>query len=351
MIPLKIGSRQIGPGYPCYLIAELSANHGQRLEVAMDLIRAAKKSGADAVKLQTYLPDTMTLDSDRPEFLIGEGTLWSGQKLYDLYREAYTPWEWHAPLMDLANHLDMELFSTPFDDTSVTFLESLGVPAYKIASFELIDLPLIRRVAATGKPLIMSTGMAIEAEIQEAVDTARDAAASQIALLKCNSAYPASLEEMNLRSMPALSERHNVVVGLSDHTLGTLATTTAIALGASLIEKHFTLCREDGGPDAAFSLEPEEFSIMVKAVRDTEAALGSVRFGPTERERPSTAFRRSLFAVADIRKGEPFTPLNVRCIRPSYGLHPRYLQEILGGIAAIDISRGTPLAWDLVSKG
>jgi len=350
MIPIEIGSRQIGPGYPCYLIAELSANHGQRLEVAMDLIRAAKEAGADAVKLQTYRPDTMTLDSNRPEFLIGEGTQWSGRKLYDLYSEAFTPWEWHAPLKDLANQLEMDLFSTPFDDTAVEFLESLGVPAYKIASFELVDLPLIRLVAATGKPIIMSTGMATEMEIQEAIVTARSAGASQIALLKCNSAYPASLEEMNLRSMPALSERHNVVVGLSDHTLDPLVTTTAIALGASLIEKHFTLRRKDGGPDAAFSLEPAEFSHMVKAVRDTEAALGTIHFGPTERERPSTAFRRSLFAVADIRKGETFTHLNVRCIRPSYGLHPRYLQDILGGTATMDILRGTPLAWDLISK-
>lgn len=346
---VAIGDREIGPGRPVYVIAELSANHGHDLATARAIVDAAAAAGADAVKLQTYTADTMTIDSDAPPFRIGEGTLWAGRNLYELYEEATTPWAWHAELQAQAAELGLDLFSTPFDATAVDFLADLGTPAMKIASFELVDLELIRAAAATGQPLIISTGMATEAEIDEAVTTAVGAGAAGIVLLRCNSSYPAPVAEMDLRTIPAMAERWGVPVGFSDHTLGTTAATVAVSLGACVIEKHLTLRRADGGPDAAFSLEPEEFASMVAAVREAEASLGGVRFGPSEHERHSLAFRRSLFVVADVAAGERLTRENVRAIRPGDGLAPRHLDEVLGRAAGRAIERGTPLVWDLLA--
>lgn len=345
---IVIGGRQIGDGTPVYVIAEMSANHNQRFEEAVKIIEAAKAAGADAVKLQTYTPDTMTIACDAPPFRV-KGTLWEGRNLYDLYGEAYTPWEWQPKLKAVANDLGLDLFSTPFDATAVAFLEDMDVPAYKIASFELVDLPLIRRAAATGKPLIMSTGMATLAEIDEAVRAAREAGARDLVVLKCNSAYPAPPGEMNLRTIPHLAEAFDVVAGLSDHTLELAVPIAAVAAGARVIEKHFTLSRNTPGPDSAFSLEPAEFRAMVDAVRIAEHALGEVRYGVTEREAPSRAFRRSLFVVKDMKAGEVFTEETVRCIRPADGLHPRHLGEVLGRRASRDVVRGTPLMWPLVA--
>jgi N-acetylneuraminate synthase len=334
---------------PCYIVAELSGNHGQDFDRAVQTIHAAKEAGADAVKLQTYTPDTMTLNSPQEWFRISGGTLWDGRTLYDLYGEASTPWEWQPKLKALANSLGLDLFSTAFDPTSVDFLESIGVPLHKVASAELIDIPLIRRLARTGKPLILSTGMATLAEIEEALTAVRENGAAQIALLKCTSAYPAPPEEMNLRTIPHLSEAFGVPVGLSDHTLGIAVAVASVALEACIIEKHFTLSRAAGGPDSAFSLEPCEFKKMVDAIRMAERALGSVRYGVTERQANSRLFRRSLFAVCDIRAGETFTSTNIRSIRPALGLHPRHFVEVLGKVAASDMQRGTPLTWAHVS--
>lgn len=346
---LRIGDRTVGRGSPILLVAELSANHQGSLERTIALVHAARRAGADAVKLQTYTADTLTLDSDSPSFRPGADSLWAGRTLYDLYREAEMPWEWQPRLKEISEQLGLIFFSTAFDLTALAFLEKLGVPAHKIASFELVDLPLVRAAAATGKPLILSTGMGTRQEIAEAVDAARSGGGREIALLKCTSAYPASPEDMNLRTIVHLRDAFNLPVGVSDHTLGIAVPVAAAALGASIIEKHFTLSRADGGPDAAFSLEPDEFEAMVAAVRTTEAALGEVRYGPVAHERESLRFRRSLFVVADVRQGEPFTPANVRSIRPNDGLHPRHLAEVLGRRAARDICRGTPLSWDLVS--
>ena len=345
---LEIAGRTIGRGHPVYVIAEMSGNHNQQYDRAVEIVRAAKKAGADAVKLQTYTPDTITIDCDRDCFRIGEGSLWEGQFLYGLYGQAYTPWEWQPKLKDLADEIGIDLFSTPFDPTAVDFLEEMGVPAHKVASFELVDLPLLRKIAATGKPVIMSTGMATLAEIDEAVRTIRQAGGRQLALLKCNSAYPAPPEEMNLRTIPHLSEAFGLEVGLSDHTLDNAVAIASVAMGACIIEKHFTLARADGGPDCDFSLEPAELTSLIKAVRVTEAALGRVHYGVTEKEADSRAFRRSLFVVADVKAGEPFTSENVRSIRPAAGLHTRYLEQVLGRPASRDIRRGTPLGWGLV---
>lgn len=347
---IAIRSRRIGEGHPAYLVAEISANHHQRLDDAIALIHAAKAAGADAVKLQTYTPDTLTIRSDNEPFRI-RGTLWENRNLYDLYAEAYTPWEWHSDLFRTAREAEIEIFSSPFDASAVDLLEELDAPAYKIASFELVDLELIRCAARTGKPIILSTGMATLAEIEEAVAAAREAGAREIALLKCNSAYPAPPELMNLRTIPHMAQAFQVPVGLSDHTLGTTVAVAAVALGASLIEKHFTLSRQTPGPDSAFSLEPDEFAEMARNVRTTEAALGEVRYQPTEPEHASRVFRRSLFAVEDIRAGETLTRANIRCIRPGYGLPPRNLPHVLGMHAATNIPRGTPLSWDLLRKG
>ncbi len=342
-----IADAEIG-GERTYIIAELSANHGGTVDHAFKVIRAMKDAGADAVKLQTYTPDTMTIDCDRPEFRVGNGTLWEGRMLYDLYQEAHTPWEWHADLFKLANELGMDCFSTPFDRTAVDFLEELDPPCYKVASFELVDLPLIEYIASKGRPIIMSTGMGSLAEISDAVEIIKSAGVP-LALLKCTSAYPSLPESMNLRTIPHLAEAFGVPTGLSDHTLGTAVPVAAVALGACIIEKHFTLSRRDLGPDSAFSLEPHEFKAMVDAVRIAEAAVGCVNYLITEKELASRVFRRSLFVTADIRQGEALTNENIRSIRPGNGLPPKFLPNVIGRHAAKDLAMGTPLSWDAIS--
>jgi pseudaminic acid synthase len=345
---LKIANRIVGAGCPVYVIAELSANHRQDFSQAVRLIEEAKQAGADAIKLQTYTADTITIRSDRDLFRVGGGTLWDGRTLHDLYSEAYTPWEWQPRLQQVAKDLGLDLFSTPFDSTAVDFLEEMDVPAYKVASFELVDIPLIQKIARTGKPMIMSTGMATVGEVDEAVVAARGVGAVEIALLKCTSAYPALPDEMNLRTIPELSRRFGAPAGLSDHTMGVAVPVAAVALGACIIEKHLTLSRSEPGPDSAFSLEPHEFKAMVEAVRIAEKALGKVHFGCSPKEASSRVFRRSLFVVKDVKRGELFSENNVRSIRPGHGLHTRHLPEVLGKHASRDIERGTPLQWDLV---
>lgn len=345
---IDIGGRRVGPGQAAYVVAELSANHNQSLDRAVDTVRAAGAAGADAIKLQTYTADTLTIDCDAEWFRV-RGTLWNGRTLYDLYSEAFTPWEWHPRLRDVAHEEGLDFFSTPFDESAVDFLEDLGVVAHKVASFELVDLPLLRLVAATGKPLIVSTGMATLAEIEEAVQSVRGAGGERLALLKCTSAYPSSPGAMNLRTIPHLSDAFGVPVGLSDHSMEVAVPAVAVALGACIVEKHLTLSRADGGPDSAFSLEPHEFRAMVDAVRAAEQGMGEVRYGTGPLEEGSRSFRRSLFVVRDVRAGEPFTAQSVRSIRPGHGLHTRHLGEVLGRAAARDIERGTPLAWDLVA--
>jgi N-acetylneuraminate synthase len=344
---LEIDGRRIGPGHPTFVIAELSGNHGHDLDRTRRLVVAAKEAGADAVKLQTYTADTLTLRSDLPHFRL-QGTVWQGRTLHDLYAEACTPWDWHAELMALAHSLGMVCFSTPFDPTAVAFLETLDVPAYKVASFEIVDLPLIQCMAQTGKPLILSTGMATLAEVDAAVTAARQAGCRQLALLKCCSAYPAPAEAMHLRTIPHLAASFAAVSGLSDHTLDLAVPVAAVTLGAAIVEKHLTLSRQEPGPDAAFSLEPDEFRSMVQAVRTAEAALGSIHYGVDPHEAASLVFRRSLFAVADIRAGEALTSANVRSIRPGNGLPPRHLPAVLGRLARQDIPAGTPLDWSLL---
>ena len=347
---IEIGPRRVRPGNPVYCIAELSANHNHDFSQAVRIIQAAREAGADAVKLQTYTADTMTIQSDKTWFRISGGTLWDGKTFHDLYREAFTPWDWQPKLMQVAKEMGIDLFSSAFDESAVDFLEQMNVPAHKVASFELVDIGLIRKMASTRKPLIMSTGMASEDEIAEAVSVTREAGASQIALLKCTSAYPAPPEEANLLTIPELGRSFDCPVGLSDHTMGVAVPVAAVALGACIIEKHLCLRRSDGGPDAAFSLEPNEFKAMVDAVRTAEKALGSVQFSSGPREANSRRFRRSLFVVKDIRKGSFFTKENVRSIRPADGLHPRYLNEVLAKRAACDVEQGTPLNWTLVDR-
>lgn len=344
---MQIAGRPIGPGHPVYVIAELSANHGGDLERARELVRIAKDVGADAVKLQTYTADTLTIASDRECFRLDD-TLWEGRTLHELYSEAFMPWEWQPELKALADRLGLDLFSSPFDASAVAFLEDMDVPAYKIASFENVDLPLLRTVAITGKPVIMSTGMATLAEVDEAVRTLREGGTGALALLRCVSAYPACPASMHLRTIPHLAKTFDVVAGLSDHTLDATVPVAAVTLGASIIEKHMTLSRDEEGPDSAFSLEPEEFRGMVEAVRTAEQALGNVRYGPTESEERSRVFRRSLFVVADMAAGERFTRDNVRSIRPGHGLHTRHLDDVLGRKAVKRIERGTPLSWELI---
>jgi len=348
---LEINGRRIGQKEPVYIVAEISANHNHDFNQAVGLVKAAKEAGADAVKLQTYTPDTLTINSDKEYFRVGGGTLWDGRNLHDLYGEAYTPWEWQPKLKKIANDLGLDLFSTPFDHTAVDFLEEMDVQAYKIASFELVDIPLIQRIARTGKPIIMSTGMATLEEIEQAVKAIHEAGGTQLALLKCTSAYPAAPEEMNLRTIPDLETRFAVPVGLSDHTLGIAVAVAAVALGACIVEKHFTLSRSIPGPDSAFSLEPHEFQAMVDAVRTAEKALGRVHYGISQEEAKSRVFRRSLFVVEDIKADDVFTEDNVRSIRPGHGLAPKYLPEVLGRRAACDLLRGTPLKWEHVATG
>jgi pseudaminic acid synthase len=344
---LEINGRKVGSGYPIYIIAEISANHNQDFDQSVRMLYAAKEASADAVKLQTYTPDTLTINSDREFFRIGGGTLWDGRTLHDLYSEAYMPWEWQPRLKAIAEKIGIDLFSTGYDSSAVDFLEEMGVPVHKVASFENVDIPLIEKMARTGKPLIISTGMATLGEIEEAVQAARNAGATQIALLKCSSAYPAPPEEMNLRTIPHLAEAFGVPVGLSDHTLGIPVPVAGVALGACIIEKHFTLSRGIEGPDSAFSLEPYEFKVMVEAVRTVEKALGRVRYQATQSETPSRIFRRSLFVVKDMKAGEVFTHENVRSIRPGYGLPPKYLLDVLGRRASRDIAQGAPVEWSL----
>jgi len=346
--PFSINGRAIGPGHSVYVIAEMSANHGQDEAVAVRLVHAAHDAGADALKLQTYTPDTITIRSEAPAFRAGKDSLWAGTTLYDLYQGAYTPWEWQPRLKRLAESLGLDCFSSPFDPTAVDFLETMNVPAYKVASFELVDLPLIRHIAATGKPMILSTGMASEDEIDEAVTVARDAGAQEIALLKCTSAYPSPPEAVNLQAIPAMIDRWGLPVGLSDHTQGEVVPIGAVALGACIVEKHLTLSRDDATPDAPFSLDAAGFKAMVEAVRVAERAVGQPRLEPTPAEAESRRFRRSLFVVEDMAAGEAFTADNVRSIRPADGMHTRHYEAVLGRRAARPISRGTPLRWDLV---
>jgi pseudaminic acid synthase len=327
-----------------FIIAELSANHGHKIEIAIETIRAAKRAGADAIKLQTTKPNIITIDCDNQYFTdVLKGTIWEGQKLYDLYKETYTPWEWHGELFRVAKEEGLVCFSTPFDKSAVDFLEQFNPPAYKIASFEIQDIPLIEYTASKGRPMIMSTGIAELEDIELAIKTCRDAGNNDITLLKCTSSYPAPIEEANLATIPDLKERFDVEVGLSDHTLGIVAPVVAVTLGARVIEKHFILDKSIGGPDASFSLDEKEFTEMVAAVRDAESAVGEVNYELTEKVKASRKFARSLFVVKDIKAGEKFTEENVRSIRPGYGLHPKYLKEVIGKTCNKKISKGTPL--------
>lgn len=349
---LKFGSRAIGPQLPPLIIAEMSGNHNQSLERALALVDAAADAGAHAIKLQTYTPDTMTLNLDAPGFRIEDpDSLWHGRTLYDLYREAHTPWEWHAPIFARARERGIECLSTPFDDTAVEFLEQFDPPAYKIASFEITDLPLIERVAQTGRTMIVSTGMASVDEIADAVKTARSHGCKDIVLLKCTSTYPASPQDSNVVTVADMRERFGAETGLSDHTLGIGAAVAAVALGAVLVEKHFTLARADGGVDSVFSMEPGELRSLVAETHRAWLARGSVQYGAGPSEQKSLAYRRSLYVSRDIRRGEIFTRENVRIVRPGYGLAPRHFSEVLGKAAAADIRRGTAVTWDVVAGG
>lgn len=332
------------------IIAEISGNHNGDFDNAVKLIKAAAKAGVDAVKLQTYTADTMTINCDNEYFQIKQGTLWDGRTLYDLYNEAYTPWEWQPKLKKIAEEEGLICFSSPFDKTAVDFLEDMDVPAYKVASFEITDIPLIEYIASKGKPVILATGIATLTNVEEAVNACRRMDNNQIAILKCTSAYPAPFEDINLKTIPNLAETFNVVAGLSDHTMGISVPIAAVALGAKIVEKHFTLCRTDGGPDAAFSLEPEELKAMVKSIRETEKALGKVSYDLTPRMKNSREFSRSLFVVKDIKKGEIFTSENVRSIRPGFGISTKYITNIIGRKANKDILKGTPLNWNLIQN-
>jgi pseudaminic acid synthase len=330
-----------------FIIAELSANHGQKIEIAIETIRAAKRAGADAIKLQTYTAETMTIDCNNKYFKdVLKGSIWEGRTLYDLYKEAYTPWEWHEQLFSVAKEEGLLCFSTPFDKTAVDFLEQFNPPIYKIASFEIQDIPLIEYTASKGRPMILSTGIAEIEDIELAVRTCRKAGNNDITLLKCTSSYPAPIEEANLATIPDLKQRFGVEVGLSDHTLGIVAPVVAVTLGARVIEKHFILEKSIGGPDGSFSLDEKEFSEMVKAVRQAEKAVGTVSYALTEKIKESRKFARSLFVVKDIKAGEPFTEENLRSIRPGYGLHPKYLKEVIGKVAKENLEKGTPFKFE-----
>ncbi|MEO8390206.1 pseudaminic acid synthase [Polaromonas sp.] len=347
---MQISNRPIDADHRPYLIAEMSGNHNQSLDRALAIVDAAANSGADAIKLQTYTAATMTLNVRMPGFLIEDPkSPWAGRQLYELYDEAHTPWDWHKPIMDRAASHGLHCFSSPFDETAVDFLESLHVPAYKIASFEVTDLRLIRKVASTGKPMIISTGMATAAEIDGAVRAAREAGAQDLVLLKCTSTYPASPGNTNISTIPHLRQLFSCEVGLSDHTMGCGVAVAATALGASVIEKHFTLTRADGGVDSAFSMEPAEFLLLRAETERAWQALGSVSYGPTAAEKPSLAFRRSLYVCADARAGDVLSPSNVRCVRPGFGLEPHHMDTVLGMRLRCDVVAGTPLSWDLLT--
>lgn len=347
MQPMRIADRDIAPGGRTYVIAEVSANHNQSFERALAIVRAAKTAGADAVKFQTYTANTITIDCDKPYFRL-EGTLWNGMTLHSLYQQAYTPWEWFAGLKEAVESLGMDFLSSPFDSTAVELLDSIGVAAFKVASPEIVDIPLLKCIAKTRRPVIVSTAMATVAEIEEAVRTLRQAGTQDLLLLKCTSAYPAPPDEMNLRTIPHMTATFDVPVGISDHSMGHEVALAAVALGACAIEKHFTLARSDGGPDSGFSMEPDEFKAMVDAVRVIESALGEVRYGPMPSERVSHVHRRSLFVVTDVKAGELITEHNVRSIRPGHGLHTRHLEDVLGKHARRNLEKGTPLDWDLI---
>lgn len=344
-----IGSHMIGPDHRPFIIAEMSGNHNQSLDRALSIVDAAAKAGAHAVKLQTYTADTITLDVRGGEFEIDDpNSLWAGKNLHELYKQAYTPWEWHAPILERAKALGMACFSSPFDETAVDFLAELDVPAYKIASFENNHLPLIRKVAATGKPIVISTGMATIAELDEAVRTAREAGCRDIVLLKCTSTYPSTPENTNVLTIPHMRDLFGCEVGLSDHTMGVGVATAAVAHGATVIEKHFTLARADGGVDSAFSLEPAEMESLVVETERAWQSLGGIRYGPTEAEMKSLVFRRSVYVAEDIKAGDVFDERNLRVVRPGKGLAPRFYDQLLGKKAARDARKGTPLDWSLV---
>ena len=346
---IQIGNRKVGPAFKPFIIAEMSGNHNQSFERALEIVESAARTGVDALKIQTYTADTMTLNLDKGEFAIRDPkSLWNGRTLYDLYQEAHTPWDWHKPIFDRCKELGIFGFSTPFDFTSVEFLEKLNVPFYKIASFELNDIPLIRRVARTGKPMILSTGMASDVEIREALEAAQAEGNDQIVILKCTSTYPASPENTNILTISDMRERFQAQVGLSDHTMGTGVALAAVALGATVIEKHFTLSRADGGVDSEFSMEPSEMRSLVVESERAWQALGKVSYGPTEKEKPSLQFRRSLYICADLKAGDILDEANLRSIRPGLGLAPKFLAELLGKRVKKDIPRGTPMSCDLV---
>ena len=345
---IKIGNRYVGEGERTFLVAEVSANHLQDYGRAEAIIRAAKEAGADAVKLQTYTPDTITLDCDNDYFQITQGTIWDGTTLHKLYEEAYTPWEWQPKLMELANGLGMECFSSPFDATAVDFMREMDMPAYKVASFEINDIPLIRRIARIGKPIIFATGIAYLEDIERALAVCKEEGNEQVILLKCTSTYPSPYEDMNLKVIPHMAETFDCLAGLSDHSMGTAVAVASVALGAKMVEKHLTLSRPDGGPDAAFSMEPEEFMKMAEEIRIVEKALGRVTYELTEKQKKSREDGRSLFVVKDIGKGEIFTEENVRSIRPAFGMHTMYYDEVIGKTARADIAKGTPLDWKYI---
>lgn len=345
---IKIGNRYVGEGERTFLVAEVSANHLQDYGRAEAIIRAAKEAGADAVKLQTYTPDTITLDCDNDYFQITQGTIWDGTTLHKLYEEAYTPWEWQPKLMELANGLGMECFSSPFDATAVDFMREMDMPAYKVASFEINDIPLIRRIARIGKPIIFATGIAYLEDIERALAVCKEEGNEQVILLKCTSTYPSPYEDMNLKVIPHMAETFDCLAGLSDHSMGTAVAVAGVALGAKMVEKHLTLSRPDGGPDAAFSMEPEEFRKMAEEIRIVEKALGRVTYELTEKQKKSREDGRSLFVVEDIGKGEIFTEENVRSIRPAFGMHTMYYDEVIGKKARVDIAKGTPLDWKYI---
>ncbi|MFB9761513.1 pseudaminic acid synthase [Ectobacillus funiculus] len=347
MREITIEDRVIGSVNKPFIIAEMSGNHNQSLERALKIVEAAAKSGVDAIKIQTYTPDTMTLDSHEQEFVVGRSLhLWKGKSLYDLYQQAYTPWEWHEAIFNRAKELGMLPFSTPFDETAVDFLEQFNVPMYKIASFENVDIPLIKKVASTGKPIIISTGMATVAELDEAIRTAREAGCRDVVLLKCTSTYPATPKDSNILTIPHMKELFNCQVGLSDHTMGVGVAVASVALGATVIEKHFTLSRADGGVDADFSMEPHEMKLLVEETKRAWEALGAVHYGATVTEQSSIKFRRSIYVSQDIKEGQTFTKENIKVIRPGFGLEPKYYEMLIGKRAKKDLKQGTALAWE-----
>lgn len=345
---IRIGKRYVGEGEKTFVVAEVSANHLQDYGRAEAIIKAAAQAGADAVKLQTYTPDTITLDCDNDYFQITQGTIWDGTTLHKLYEEAYTPWEWQPRLMGYANGLGLECFSSPFDATAVDFMKEMDMPAYKVASFEINDIPLIRKIAGLGKPVILATGIAYLEDMERALQVCKEEGNEQVVLLKCTSAYPSPYEEMNLKVIPNMAQVFDCITGLSDHSMGTAAAVASVALGAKMVEKHLTLSRADGGPDGAFSMEPDEFKKMVDEIRIVEKALGKVTYELSEKQKRSREDGRSLFVVKNMKEGEIFTEENVRSIRPAFGLHTMYLDEIMGKRARTDISKGTPLDWKLI---